>query len=88
MVYKRKFKHSKEELLEEGKRIIAADCDTKFLFRVTMVNLILSGMMSSELSNYCSVNKRTISGWVAKVDDDGFDSPGRKANRKVFQADK
>ena len=74
MVYRRKFKHSKEELLEEGKKIIATDRDTKFLFRVTMVNLVLSGMTSSELSNYCGVDERTISGWVAKVDDDGFDS--------------
>jgi len=41
MVYRRKFKHPKEELLEEGKRIIATDRDTKFLFRVTMVNLVL-----------------------------------------------
>lgn len=74
MVYRRKFKHSKEELLEEGKKIIAADRDAKFLFRVAMVNLVLSGMTSSELSNYCGVDERTISGWVAKVDDDGFDS--------------
>lgn len=74
MVYRRKFKHPKEELLEEGKRIIATDRDTKFLFRVTMVNLVLSGMSSSELSNYCGVDERTISGWVARADEEGFES--------------
>lgn len=74
MVYTRKFKHPKEELLEEGKRIIATDRDTKYLFRVTMVNLILSGIKPSELSNYCGVEERTLSGWVAKADDEGFES--------------
>ena len=74
MVYCRKYKHPKEELLEEGKRIISTDRDTKFLFRVTMVNLILSGIKPSELSKYCGVEERTLSGWVAKVDDDGFES--------------
>lgn len=74
MVYTRKFKHPKEELLAEGKKIIATDRDSKFLFRVTMVNLILSGIKPSELSNYCGVDERTLSGWVAKVDNDGFES--------------
>ena len=74
MVYIRKFKHPKEELLAEGKKIIATDCDSKFLFRVTMVNLILSGIKPSELSNYCGVDERTLSGWVAKADNDGFES--------------
>ena len=74
MVYCRKYKHPKEELLEEGKKIIASDRDTKFLFRVAMVNLILSGIKPSELSNYCGVEERTLSGWVAKVDEEGFES--------------
>ena len=74
MVYTRKFKHPKEELLAEGKKIIATGRDSKFLFRVTMVNLILSGIKLSELSNYCGVDERTLSGWVAKVDNDGFES--------------
>ena len=33
MVYTRKFKHPEEELLAEGKKIIATDRDSKFLFR-------------------------------------------------------
>ena len=74
MVYTRKFKHPEEELLAEGKKIIATDRDSKFLFRVTMVNLILSGIKPSELSNYCGVDERTLSGWVAKADNDGFES--------------
>ncbi len=74
MVYYRKFKHPKEELLEEGKKIVSTDRDSKFLFRVAMVNLMLSGILPSELSKYCGVEERTLSGWVAKVDKDGFET--------------
>ena len=74
MVYVRKFKHPKEELLAEGTKIIATDRDSKFLFRVATVNLILSGLKPSELSKYCGVDERTLSRWVAKVDNVGFES--------------
>lgn len=83
MVYTRKFKHPKGELLEEGKRIVSSTRDSKFVFRVAMVNLMLSGMKASELSEVCGVDQRTLSGWVAKADDQGFESlkavkqPGR-----------
>jgi len=48
-----------------------------------MVNLILSGITASTLSEYCGVNERTLIGWVTKVDTLGFESlraikqPGR-----------
>lgn len=74
MVYSRKFKHPKEDLLEEGKRIINESRDSKFLFRVTMVNLMLAGAKASELSPCCGVDERTLTGWVAKVDEHGFES--------------
>ncbi len=74
MVYTRKFKHPKEDLLAEGMKIIRSDRDSKYAFRVSMVNLILSGMKPSELASYCGVEERTLSGWVAKVDDTGFES--------------
>lgn len=74
MVYSRKFKHTKEDLLEEGMRIVSESSDSKFLFRVSMVNLILAGAKPSELSKYCGVDARTLTGWVAKADDHGFRS--------------
>ena len=74
MVYSRKFKHPKEDLLEEGRRIVAESSDSKYLFRVSMVNLILAGAKPSELSQYCGVDERTLTGWVAKADDHGFQS--------------
>ena len=83
MVYVKKFIHSKEELLAEGQKIMTEDADSKYLFRVCMVNLMLSGMKASELSGPSGVNERTLTGWVDKVDREGFEvlmavkQPGR-----------
>ncbi|MCQ2071361.1 MAG: IS630 family transposase [archaeon] len=74
MVYSRKFEHSVDDLLKEGKRIISENNDSKYLFRVAMVNLVLSGIKCSDLSVYCGVDERTISGWVSKADRQGFES--------------
>ena len=70
----KKFTHPKEELLAEGRRILSDDAYAKFVFRVSMVNLMLSGMRASELSELCGVNKRTLTGWVDKVDKQGYES--------------
>jgi len=74
MVFNRKFKHAKEDLLSEGKKIVSEDRDSKYVFRVTLVNLVLGGAKPSEIADYSGVNERTISGWVAKVDENGFES--------------
>jgi len=73
-MYAKKFTHTKEELLAEGQKIVSDNADAKFVFRVSMVNLMLSGMKASELSALCGVNERTLTGWVDKVDKIGFDS--------------
>ncbi|MCQ2070570.1 MAG: helix-turn-helix domain-containing protein [archaeon] len=74
MVYSRKLERSIDDLLKEGKHIVSENNDSKYLFRVAMVNLVLSGMKCSELSKYCGVDERTISGWVSKADKEGFES--------------
>lgn len=80
----RKFKHNPAELLERGKAIIAEKTEYKFAYRVTMVNLLLAGKMTvSQLSEITNVPIRTLSTWVKKVDEEGFESlkakkqPGR-----------
>ena len=73
-MYVKKFNHDRNDLLEEGRRIVTENADTKYVFRVSMVNLMLSGMKASELSALCGVNERTLTGWVDKVDREGFDS--------------
>ena len=45
-----RFIHNPKSLLEEGQQIVKQSADNKFVHRVTMVNLLLSGMTRSELS--------------------------------------
>lgn len=48
-----------------------------------MVNLVLAGMVPSEVSKYCRESTNTITGWVKIVDEQGFEAlrikkyPGR-----------
>ena len=56
----RKFKTPKSELIKEGKKIVSENADNKFVYRVTMVNLILSGISPAQLEQYCGESKRTL----------------------------
>ncbi len=70
----RRFIHSPEELLKQGQEIVKQTADPKFIHRVSMVNLILGGMRTKDLSQYCGDSVRTINAWVKKVDETGWDS--------------
>ena len=81
---KRKFIHDPSELIEQGKAVISEKNEHKYAFRVTMVLLMLSGNMTpSRLSELTNVPVRTLSTWVKKADEEGFESlkakkqPGR-----------
>ena len=49
----RKFKSDKATLIAEGKRIASSSDDAKFLRKVTIVNLMLSGMKAKDLAEAC-----------------------------------
>ncbi len=68
------FIHSPEDLLKQGKEIVQQNVDNKFIHRVSMVNLILGGMRTKDLSKYCGDSERAITTWVKKVDEEGWDS--------------
>lgn len=70
----RHFIHSPEELLKQGQEVVKQATEPKFLHRVTMVNLILSGMKPKDLSQHCGDSVRTINTWVKKVDEKGWES--------------
>ena len=80
---KRQYKTDPSVLLEQGKEIVSQSTDNKFVHRVSMVNLILGGMTPEELSMYCGDSRRVLYDWLAKVDEQGWDSlkaikqPGR-----------
>lgn len=87
----RVFRNSKEQLISEGLKIIAHDKDSRFMHRVALVMLILSGHSLVELSKYCGVTRVTLSKWVSAVDAEGFESlrekdrPGRPQKLTIEQ---
>ena len=80
---KRKYKTCPKALLEQGRLIVKSNNDTRYIHRVEMVNLVLAGMVPSEVSKYCRESTNTITGWVKIVDEQGFEAlrikkyPGR-----------
>ena len=70
----RVYKSDKEQLLAEGKMIVNSTDDSKFQHKVELVNLVLGGMNPSELCEYVSESKNTITSWVKIVDEKGFDA--------------
>lgn len=80
----RTFIHNPEDLLEEGTRIINSSSDAKYILRVAMVNFMLAKTATAEeLSSLSGIPRRTLTSWVQKVDESGFDAlraikqPGR-----------
>ncbi len=70
----RRYIHDPQELLKQGKEIVKQNSDPKFIHRVTTVNLVLSGMRTKDLSQYCGDSIRAINMWVKKVDEQGWES--------------
>lgn len=79
----RKFAIDKNELIEQGRSIIKISRDTKYIYRVTLVNLILAGVDPEVIAFGSDVTTRTLSNWVKDVAERGFDAlqitpqPGR-----------
>ena len=72
-----KYINNPKEVLEQGKRIVsekAENEDGKFIYRVSMVNLMLSGLSPKELSSNCGYSKRTLQSWLKKVDESGWET--------------
>ena len=92
----RLLKHEPQELLEEGKKLLKSGKDSKFAYRVTMVNLLLenSEMTTARLSELSGVPVRTLNDWVKKADESGFEAlrgkkaPGKAARLTAEQLDK
>ena len=70
----RVYKTDKEQLLAEGKLIVSSTADAKFQHKVELVNLVLSGMTPSALSEFVCESKNTIKLWVKTADEKGFDA--------------
>ena len=74
---KHKFINDPKDLLEQGKRIVSEKADNKdkkFVYRVSMVNLMLSGISPQELSSNCGYSVRTLQTWLKNVDESGWEA--------------
>ena len=69
-----KYINDPKTLLEQGKIIVTENADNKFIYRVSMVNLLLSGMSPKVLSEFCGYSERTLQIWLKKVDESGWES--------------
>ena len=72
-----KYINDPKDLLEQGKRIVSEKVehdDRKFIYRVSMVNLMLSGLSPKELSSNCGYSERTLQGWLKKADEFGWET--------------
>ncbi len=70
----RTFKSDKQQLIQEGKRIVSSSDDARYLRKVTLVNLMLNGAAASSLSECCGETSRTLSNWMRAVDESGFEA--------------
>ena len=87
-----KYVNNREDLLSQGRRIVFESADNKFVHRVSLVNLMLSGFPAKELALYCGESKRTLQSWLKKVDEQGWETliskkqtgrPSRLSNQQI-----
>ena len=79
----RKYSIDPAILLEQGKAIMTSSDETRYLFRVFAVNMVLSGIPASQVGASAGYTKAAVTGWVKTVDEKGFEAlrpqqrPGR-----------
>lgn len=69
-----KYINNPDDLLKQGKDLVSKNADNKFVHRVSMVNLMLSGMSPKTLSVFCGDSERTLQTWLKNVDENGWET--------------
>ena len=70
----RKYSTDPKVLQEEGKAIMSSSNETKYLFRVFAVNMVLSGTPASQVGASAGYSKAAVTSWVKTVDEKGFEA--------------
>ena len=72
-----------ETLISQAEEIIKTSKDPIYVRRVEIVNFVLHGMPPSKVSKIVKKCKTTITSWVKKADEHGFESliPGKHTGR-------
>lgn len=76
----RKYNNDPAAMLEEGKSIMKSSEESKYLFRVFAVNMVLAGLPASQVGSMAGISKATVTRWVKSVDENGFESLKNKKN--------
>ena len=71
---KKVFRSDIGKLREEGLRIVQENGVSRYYFRVSAVNAVLSGQSSLQVCEWFGISSRSLNGWVKKVDEQGFKS--------------
>ena len=87
----RKYSTDPSVLSDQCKAIMSSSDESKYLFRVFAVNMVLSGIPASQVAGSVGLSKATVTSWVKRVDESGFDSlrpqqhPGRPSKLTEVQ---
>ena len=79
----RKYHTDPDILLAQGQAIMSSSDESKYLFRVFAVNMVLSGTPASQVGASAGFTKAAVTGWVKTADEQGFEAlrgqqrPGR-----------
>ena len=74
----RKYNNDPEKLLEQGMLIMSSSDESRYLFRVFAVNMVLAGFPASLIATVAGVSKVAVTRWVKSVDEKGFESLRQK----------
>ena len=71
---KRNYKTDPETLRNEGERLVKTVTDKRYLHRIEIVNLVLNGLVPSQVAKSVKEDKTTITRWVKTVDEYGWEA--------------
>ncbi len=79
----RKYHTDPETLLAQGQAIMSSSDESRYLFRVFAVNMVLAGTPASQVGASAGFTKAAVTGWVKTVDEHGFEAlrPQQRAGR-------
>jgi len=80
---KRKYHTDLARLLAEWREIVQTTEEARYMYRLETVNLVVSGQIPFQLSQYVKESRNTITRWVKTADEQGFESlrPQKPAGR-------
>jgi transposase len=79
----RRYRTDPAVLLAQGQAIMSSSEESRFLFRVFAVNMVLSGTPASKVGASAGFTKAAVTGWVKTADEQGFEAlmPKGKSGR-------